>query len=72
MEPVLKFAIIFLAAFINVTYAMQNPIMRDNCNLGEHLTCKFRFIHCWLYGCVCLPNHSYLGLGYGCLHIRYA
>nr|NP_001369046.1 uncharacterized protein Dmel_CG46412 [Drosophila melanogaster]QJC18615.1 uncharacterized protein Dmel_CG46412 [Drosophila melanogaster] len=72
MEPFPKFVIIFLAAFINVAYGMHNPMMRDNCNLGEHLTCRLKFIHCWLYACVCLPNHSYLGLGNGCLHIRYA
>ncbi|XP_052844013.1 uncharacterized protein LOC128257181 [Drosophila gunungcola] len=41
------------------------------CDLGEHLTCKIKFICCWMYQCVCLPNHVYLGLGHGCLYEKF-
>ncbi|XP_044251950.1 uncharacterized protein [Drosophila takahashii] len=58
---------------INLVYGMHNPMMRIKCDLGEILTCKFSFLHkCWMFECVCLPDHIYLGLGNGCLYIEFA
>ncbi|XP_044313779.1 uncharacterized protein LOC123037411 [Drosophila rhopaloa] len=74
MKWILKFLIIFHIAcqYINVVFGMHNPMMRIRCDLGEHLTCKFSFIYCWMYQCVCLPQHVYIGLGYGCLYEKFA
>ncbi|XP_041674133.1 uncharacterized protein LOC121529983 [Drosophila eugracilis] len=74
MEWSTKF-LIFLLAFLSINFSyvftMHNPMMRIKCDLGEYLTCKFKFVYCWLYECVCLPDHVYLELGFGCLYIEY-
>ncbi|XP_043950790.1 uncharacterized protein LOC108028105 [Drosophila biarmipes] len=74
MEWFVKLLIYFQIACLGLSevYGMHNPMMRIHCDLGELLTCKFKFVHCWLYECVCLPEHIYLGLGNGCLYIEFA
>ncbi|XP_043063659.1 uncharacterized protein LOC122319888 [Drosophila ficusphila] len=74
MSLILKFLILVVACLnlkILDVFGLLNPMLRPKCSLGEHRTCSLRIVYCWMYNCVCLPEHVYLGLGKGCLYEKF-